>query len=337
MRPSWIPSAAAATALSLASLARADDRAIAQQAFEEGRSLMAAGRVAEACPKFAAAAQLSRTAGVRLNLAECYAKLGRLASAWVQAEDALTIAERAGDAAAADLARAQMVGLKPRLAYMTISAERQSAVAGMEVALDGAKIPDALWGSDFPVDPGEHVVSARAAGYRPWSARWIVTEAGAHLGVSVPELVPEGQSDSGRPEPGSQGSLPRARTTDRGGPEGGAEGRTARTLALVSGGLGVVGFGIAIGFAADALSKKSQYESHESNGQCSDPQCRTISQNAVTSATASTVASIAGGALAAVGIVLWVTAPPDDARKRAIAVTPIGSGHEVGVGVLGRW
>jgi thioredoxin-like negative regulator of GroEL len=80
---------ATGAALALTALpVHADDRAIAQQVFQEARELMAAGKFVEACPKFAAAAQLSPTAGVRLNLSDCYAALGKVASAWGKADEA---------------------------------------------------------------------------------------------------------------------------------------------------------------------------------------------------------------------------------------------------------
>ncbi len=183
----------------VASMGRADDRAVAEQAFQQGRQLMAEGKVAEACPKFAAAAQLSQTTGVRLNLADCYAKLGKLASAWAKAEEALTFAERAGDSAAATLARAQMAALKPILTYLTVSVTDASAVQAMEVTIDGEKLPAAVWGTPFPVDAGEHEVTARAPGYGPYSTRVTVPavapgaagERSKGLVVSVPALVPD--------------------------------------------------------------------------------------------------------------------------------------------------
>jgi hypothetical protein len=223
------------------SKARADDRAIAEQAFQEGRELMAAGKVAQACPKFAAAAQLSQTAGVRLNLADCYVKLGKTASAWAKADEALSLAERTGDSAAAALARDQMSSLKPSLSYLTIDVSKESAPRGMEVTLDGEKLPNAVWGTPFPVDPGVYQIAVRAPGRKPWSTKTTVMDARAHASVSVPALA--SADTAGVPAPvASQpsGSQVGADVATSGGVWSRS---TAHTLAFVSGGAAIVALG----------------------------------------------------------------------------------------------
>lgn len=321
------------------STASADDRAIAQQAFQEGRDLMAAGKVAEACPKFAAAAQLSPTAGVRLNLATCYAKLGKTASAWSRADEALTLAERAGDSAAATLARDQLAALKPNLSYVTLAVAKETSAPAMEVALDGEKIPGAVWGTPFPVDPGEHAISATAPGYKPWSTKTTVAGTGTRSIVSVPVLVAQetGAPSTGAPTParaalGGSTVEPAPGEPAPGGPRSLG---TVRALAVVSGGLGVVGLGIGAGFGLDASAKKSSYEQHPLGGKCVDELCVTISKDAVTAATVSTIGFVAGGVLAACGLALWLTAPGKDRSGRTLAVLPMTGPQGTGAGVSG--
>src|ERR1700679_3410075 len=98
-----------ALVVAVATVARssyADDRAAAQLLFQQGKDLMRSGDFAHACPKFEAAGQFSATPGVRINLADCWVKLGRTASAWGKFDEALSLAERSGDKPAADAARA---------------------------------------------------------------------------------------------------------------------------------------------------------------------------------------------------------------------------------------
>ncbi|HEX8793092.1 MAG TPA: hypothetical protein VF765_19240, partial [Polyangiaceae bacterium] len=97
--------------------ARADDRAAAQLLFDQGKELMAAGKTADACPKFEASAQLSHTPGVRLNLVDCWAAIGRTASAWAMAAEAIDLAERQGDQVAATAARQRHEALQKQLTY----------------------------------------------------------------------------------------------------------------------------------------------------------------------------------------------------------------------------
>jgi len=300
---------AVATALA-AGGASADDRAIAEQAFQQGRELMAAGDVAAACPKFAAAAKLSQTAGVRLNLADCYARLGKTASAWAKADEALAIAERAVDVAATDLARSRLADLKPQLSYLTIAVAK-AVVRGTEIVLDGDAIPDGLWGTALPVDPGEHEVVVKAPARRPWSMRTIVRGPGSRTTVSVPAQV-------GEPSTGS--------------PAG-----AIQILAIGSGVFGLAGLGVGTGFGLDASSKKSQYQRHQVNGRCVDEQCVTISQQAVSSATISTVGFAAGGALAATAVFLWLAIPARDAEGRAAGLAPMLGPQTAGLRLSGSW
>src|ERR1019366_4956486 len=212
--------------------ARGDDKAIAQQAFQEGRALMAAGKIAEACPKFAAAAQLSQTAGVRLNLADCYAKLGKTASAWAKANEALSLAERTGDASATALARDQMSALQPKLSYLTIVVASESAPQGLEVALDGERIPAAVWGTALPVDPGEHEITGTAPGRKPARLKTTVSDPGTRATLSLPTLLP---SDDGA-QPAAAAAQPAGPATPP-APEGrGSSWSTTKTLAVASGG-----------------------------------------------------------------------------------------------------
>src|SRR5450432_3403221 len=64
------------------SFARADDSAAAQALFDQGKKAMAALNYAEACPKLEESYRLQEALGTLLNLADCYQRQGKLASAW---------------------------------------------------------------------------------------------------------------------------------------------------------------------------------------------------------------------------------------------------------------
>src|ERR1051325_9814246 len=59
-----------------------DSTALAEQLFNEGRALAKANNWTAACPKFEQSLRYDPALGTRLNLATCYEKTGRLASAW---------------------------------------------------------------------------------------------------------------------------------------------------------------------------------------------------------------------------------------------------------------
>ena len=315
--PRFVVAMLIATALSAAP-SRADDLATAQQLFRQGKSLMSEGKVAEACVKFEGAAQLSPTAGVRLNLAECWAKLGRTASAWAKYEEAETLAERAGDAPAAQLAKERRAELEPSLCYLTVAVPEYAAVQGLVLTRDGHKLPQAAWNTPVPVDPGDHVVVASAPGRTTWTSTRGVMGAGVRISVTIPALQEEGAA-AGEPQDAS--------------PAGG----TRRTLAIVSGGVGLIGIGVGTYFGLKAMSKQDDYEKHRgADGRCLDVECETLSEEAHDAGTLSTVGFAAGGALLAAGTVLWLTAPADGESTSA-GLTPVLGAEVAGVQVRGHW
>src|SRR6187399_829900 len=96
---SFRPALAAFTlsALMLRSVpARAGDEAAAEALFLEAKKLAAAGKLAEACPKFAESNRLDRGAGTLIHLADCYEKNGQSASAWATFKDAASAAQALG-------------------------------------------------------------------------------------------------------------------------------------------------------------------------------------------------------------------------------------------------
>src|SRR5262249_12369116 len=111
---------------------------------------------------------------------------------------------------------------------------------------------------------------------------------------------------------------------------------TARTLALVSGGLGVVGVGVGTAFMLDANAKKSDYRAQEVGGQC-DARCVATSKDAVAAAGVATIGFVAGGVLVATGAVLWLTAPSATPERRGVALAPSVSSHVLGASLSGQF
>jgi hypothetical protein len=176
----FIASALPLTALLLAVLvgapiAAAEDSEAAAL-FDEGRALMLEGRFEKACPKFELSQQLEPRVGTMLNLAVCHERVGMVASAWVEYQQARDAATSEGRDDQRDLAQERIDVLGPRIPWVTFDVDEHSVVQGLALGLDGAPIDPAEWGEPMPIDPGEHVLVAAAEGYEPREVRFVIAE-----------------------------------------------------------------------------------------------------------------------------------------------------------------
>lgn len=301
------------------------NRAAAEALFNQGRDLMTAGKFVEACPKFEASQQLDPGLGTMLNLAECYEKTGRTASAWAEYREAIPLARAAGSKARQDLATERAQALQERLSTLTIRAmSGDDAGPQLEVRRDGVALQPAELGSPIPVDPGEHTIEAVAPGKQAWSLKVQVGGDSAKVSVEIPKLqASEGGAPAAAPAttPSPATGAPSGAETAPPKTDGGNSGRAMRTAGLVVGGVGVVGLGLGGFFGLRASSKWA-----DAKGKCMDypygctSEALDLQSSARSSGTVSTVAFIAGGALLATGIVLFVTAPKHE--QVALSVGP---------------
>src|SRR5262249_46489062 len=138
--------------------ASAADKAAAEALFVEAKKLLADGRAAEACPKLAESQRLNPGLGTMLNLADCYEKVGKTASAWGLFNDLQASARREGDTRGYEVegARRAML-LEPKLSKLIVKVPPGGQVPGLAVRRDGQVMGEGLMGSAVPVDPGDHV------------------------------------------------------------------------------------------------------------------------------------------------------------------------------------
>lgn len=287
------------------------NRAAAEALFNQGRDLMTAGKFAEACPKFEASQQLDPGLGTMLNLAECYEKTGRTASAWAEYREAIPLARAAGSKARQDLATERAQALQERLSTLTIRAmSGEDSNAHLEVRRDGVALQEAELGSPIPVDPGEHVVEAVAPGKQAWSSKVQVAANAAKVSVEIPALQPAAPGAATTPPTQNPATTTTTVTTPPAADSGADPGAPRRTAGLVLGGVGVVGIGLGAFFGLQASSKLS-----DAKGKCGDypyecgNEAKDLQSSAKSSATVSTVGFVAGGVLLAGGLVLYFTAP----------------------------
>lgn len=159
-----------------------EGEAHAQRLFEEGRTLLSQGRTGEACERFAASEKLSHAGGTIMNLAECWLKIGRTASAYGRFREAASLARAAGKTDIETMANQRADAIQKDLAYLSLSIDGDA-----DVRRDGEPLPREAWG-DVPVDPGEHVVEASRPGFATWKWRGAVKPT-EHVRIT-PTFVP---------------------------------------------------------------------------------------------------------------------------------------------------
>ena len=164
-------------------VAVADDTAAL--AYQQAEALAKQGKWAEACPLYDASYRADPEIGVLLHLADCHEHVGKLASAWAEFDDAAELAHRKGDNREA-LARTRADALKPKLAYVHLVAPA-SPPAGLVVRRDGVDVT-VLVGTDMPVDPGEHDVTANAPGHIEWKKHVVIGTLPTTTQIPIPPL-----------------------------------------------------------------------------------------------------------------------------------------------------
>jgi serine/threonine-protein kinase len=285
-----------------------DSKIAAEALFDEGRTLMSEGKYAEACERFARSDELDPAPGTLLNLAECYEKLGRTASAWATYRRAGALARTRNQAERERLASERAAALEPELARVKIDVPADARVEGLVIRRGDAEVERATWGVAVPVDPGNIAIEASAPGRRSWKTTIAASPKSAQQ-VTVPVLEVDGSAET--PE-SAESAAPTLVTTEPAPATADADpGSGQRMLGYIVGGVGLVGLAVGTGFA---LSARSQNEDSKSFCRTDDPnRCSAegvaLRDDARSAGTIATVAFGIGLAAVAGGTVLIVTAP----------------------------
>lgn len=301
------------------SSSRADNLApTAQALFEQGRDLLKAGKVTEACPKLAESQRLDPATGTLLALATCHEAEGKLASAWAEFAGVVTRAAREGQVERERWARQRLDALKPRLSTLELRVPNElGELRGVEVRRDGVLLGKEAWNVAVPVDGGSYRISATATGKLAWEAAVQVKHESDAVTLRVPELTPAPPSADASHKPGLPLD-PVSRPMSASVTEAGVSGKDDRSWATLQR-VGVVslGVGIAAWGAAAALAYTAKTKSGDS------PNAREYGNWA-------TGLAIGGGVAVASGLGLLLFAGDSKAasaalaRKVAVGVAPNG-------------
>lgn len=308
--------------------ADASEKAAAEALFDEGVDLLKQGKLESACAKLESSQKIDPGVGTLLYLADCYEKRNLTASAWATFREAASTAEARGDDRAG-IASERAERLTPRLSKLSIVMEvgQDTSIAGLEILRDGSNVPKALWGTSIPVDPGEHVILARAPGYESEEVHVIVEGESAVATLTVPRL----RKMAVTTEP--EAAVPTSKS------EAADPGKTQRLLGIGLGTAGIVGLGVGAVFGGLAIAKNNETLDPNGDYACTATGCPTqggidATNTALTFATVADVGLIAGGVLLAAGVTLYLTAPR---ARETVRLSPLVSTSGASLSLTGAF
>src|SRR3569832_95308 len=278
----------------------------------QGRARGKAHKYAEACPKLEASQKLAPSLVTETELAECDVKIGKIASALAAYRDVIAREPNSRRRkAAVDL----VAQLEQRVPRIIVNVE-----ADAEVTLDGAPLAATAQGA--PVDFGKHEIVATKPGRVEFHKNVTITDEGqvVTINAKLPEAAagavasshPNANANANAnagakpptPTPTPTPTQPRPATSHR------------KTYAVAT--IGVGGAGLVTGIVFGALARSKWNAAKAICG--GSTTCATqeeadaagkLGAQAHSRATLATIFSIAGGAVAAAGIVLYATAPSE--------------------------
>ncbi|KYF46973.1 preprotein translocase subunit TatA [Sorangium cellulosum] len=295
-----------------------DPKVRAQELFEQGRAAVEARDCVHAIPLFRRSQATYPSRGALLNLAQCEADIGRVASAWQHFRELL------GQLTPGDsrfpITQQRIAELEPRVPKLVVEVAEGVPVA--ELLLDQAPLPQASIGGELPVDPGNHTVVARWSDGRQTDVRVFIAERAR----KVVRLEPPPATGAPPPPATAVSTTPQLASPPPHDASG-SPSSVRRSLAFAIGGVGAAALGGSLITGGLALGTKGELEE-----ECPTPsQCTehgiSLSSRGQTLTTTSTVLGAIGLAGIGAGLVLLLTTPEQGTSVAlAPAVLPGGGG-----------
>jgi tetratricopeptide (TPR) repeat protein len=305
----------------------------ARALFAEGRKLMQKEKYEEACPKFEESLRLDEGMGTQFNLAHCWEKIGRTASAWGLFMDVAAAANASGQKKRASAARERATALEPKLARLRIIVENPTP--DLTVTHSGEELGRAAWDTDMPVDPGTHLIEAKAAGKHDWSQVVLVTTPGETTTLTIPTLEDIVVEKPKPPVEATAEQEPPAAEEDRGG--GISTGRLVTTIGLAAVGAAGIAAGTLFGLEANSetaaakqlcignggsVCNRDQADPNFDNGVTEQKELEQHRKNADQAALLGYIGFGVGAAALVGSAVVLLTAPPSSERSEQAKLEP---------------
>jgi hypothetical protein len=166
---------------------------LARKFYEDGLAAEKVGKWADALASYEKALAIKETPQILLRAGVCHENLGHVAKALVVLERAHEQAKLKHLDDVTTVIEERLTAVRPRVPLLLVDVPEPPA--GIEVRLDGEPLAAAAFGSEVPVDPGEHTLTAAAPERANFEKKVKLAEA-AHERVEV------------RLEPGQGSPLP---------------------------------------------------------------------------------------------------------------------------------
>jgi hypothetical protein len=311
--------------------AGAQDLAMAEKLFAEGRALMKSGDTAKACEKFQASHDIDKTAtGTLLNLALCHEAIGKNATAWAEFRQVIAESPQREDRIV--LAREHEAKLFPKLAYVVIAVRPAARVEGLRITLDSNRpVASAAWGEELPIDPGHHTFDVAASGMltKRYDLDVPVDRAGDQtLDIAPLERDPTKSRTTAIDESASRAEEERL--------------HRRRNLAYLLGGVGIVSAGAGAVFGGLAIDQNNK-KNAACGATCADSNQEKAAHDALdrakTYALVSDITIGAGAALLVAGGILFFTSSPKPsaASTDPTSVRITAGAHSAGLALERSW
>jgi hypothetical protein len=311
----------------------AEGRATARALGVEGQAALDAKDYKRAEELFRRAEALFNAPTLLLGLARASAGEGKFVEAW-EAYNRIILDGLTTTAAFADAlenAKKEIGSVEGRRSRVVLNVTGPTT---SHVTLDETPVQNDALGVPIFVNPGTHAVKATADGFDPMSQKFEVAE-GKTANVSLAMVSNPSAVASPSPSPSPEGGPAPAWNTQK-------------TLALVAGGVGVVGLGVGVAFGIVATSDASTTKTDCQPTTCT-PQghANALSEHssAATAGDLSTAMFIVGGVGVAAAAVLWFTAPKGEKSPtpatamtiRGLRFDPVVSAHGTSMMISGSF
>jgi hypothetical protein len=252
---------------------------------------------------------------------------------------------RAQDDTATDVARAEGYAAEAFEAYSHQDYPR--AVTLYQLALEAAASPDIIYNlariydiklkdralaiefyQRYSADPGADPERARIASGRLGALREVEK-------INVDSTLAPGKAGARSETAGPAAETGAANASADHAPSGMSG---LQVASIIVGAVGVAGIGVGIGFGIDAKTNADVSHALCNGNLCTTPRGVDAAKSASRSATVSTLAFIAGGALVAAGVtILIVSSSGSDERDASAQLVPFADRYGGGAQWIGRW